>query len=130
MVTVDHQETVAKAMALMKERKIRHLPVVKNGGVVVGVLSQREVLRMTPFLSSLNVVVSDVMIPDPYIVTPETPLVEIASVMAAEKYGCAVVVGARKEVLDIFTTTDALRLLSAFLTAEGKNRPIARYQQP
>jgi acetoin utilization protein AcuB len=61
--------------------------------------------------------VEDVMTPHPYTVTPGAPLDEVASAMSRRKIGSAVVVEGGR-VVGVFTTVDALRLLSALLAEE------------
>ncbi len=54
--------------------------------------------------------VDDAMSVDAYAVPPDAPLAEVSTHMAANRYGCAVVIE-RGRVIGIFTTTDALRAL-------------------
>jgi acetoin utilization protein AcuB len=51
-----------------------------------------------------------------YTVPPEKALGEVAARMVERKYGCAVVVR-DGEVIGIFTTTDALRVLVSIVEA-------------
>jgi acetoin utilization protein AcuB len=62
--------------------------------------------------SQLNL--EDIMIPDPFVVTPETPVSQVVAVMMEEKYGCAIV-QKNEELVGIFTTIDALRILKGLL---------------
>jgi acetoin utilization protein AcuB len=45
VVTIDPQATVARAAAVMFERRIGSLPVVENGGLV-GILTERDLLKL------------------------------------------------------------------------------------
>lgn len=107
--TIGSDQTLAQAHRLMRERGLRHLPVLR-GGRLVGVLSQRD-LYFLESLSGIDVEideVADAMTPDVYTVGPGEPLREVARTMAERKLGCAVIVEADR-VLGIFTVTDALR---------------------
>jgi len=120
-VVISSGRTLAEAHALMREHGIRHLPVVDDGRLV-GILSQRdlyflETLRGVDVASEL---VEEAMTADPYVVSPEEALEEVARTMADHKYGSAVVVDG-SAVLGLFTTVDALKALAAVLR---RGRPI------
>ena len=108
-------ETLAAAHRLMRQHRIRHLPVLE-GGKLAGILSQRDLY----FVETLNgvdpeqVAVEEAMSPEPYIVSRDTPLHTVASEMWKRRLGSAVVVdGAR--VVGVFTATDAMHALAELL---------------
>lgn len=107
--------TVPDAQSFMKECGIRHLPVIE-GGRIIGVVSDRDLNKAVNFVGPGDLLVEDVMVPDPYSVDKSTPLSQVVKVMADRRYGCAIVKDESEQVIGIFTTTDALRLLSQFLT--------------
>jgi CBS domain-containing protein len=59
------------------------------------------------------------MTPEPYSVTPDAPLWEVAKHMAREKFGCAVITDDGGAVVGLFTTTDALHVLADLSEAEA-----------
>jgi acetoin utilization protein AcuB len=108
-------KTLAQAHQAMREKGIRHLPVVE-GGRLVGLVSQRD-LYLLETLKGVDVAretIEEAMVADPIAVPPDAPLEEVAEAMAARKHGSAVVVD-RGAVVGIFTTTDALRALVSVL---------------
>jgi len=109
-----------QAMRLMKTFHIRHLPVVE-GDAIIGVVSERDLLGVADAKA-----IGELMGKKPYVVGPETPLSEVTCNMASEKFGSTVVVSGTKEVLGIFTTTDALKLLTWYLAKEEKESEPAR----
>ena len=116
---INEEASLREAMSLMTERRIRHLPV-KRGKAVVGVLSDRD-LRMVFGMAWVKLDETQVKVfcqTHPFAVDPQTPLAEVARQMAAEHYGSAVVMKAN-ELVGIFTTVDACRVLADF--AEGKS---------
>lgn len=107
--------TLAQAHQVMRERKIRHLPVVDDGRLV-GLVSQRDLylLQTLRGLDPAMETVEEAMSREPFAVRPDAPLDEVALAMAEHKYGSAVVVD-QGVVVGLFTTVDALRALAALL---------------
>jgi CBS domain-containing protein len=127
-VAVLHEEDnlleLDRAMELLK---FRHLPVV-DGNRLVGVVSQRDVLRMSVSALSPTRVsaqldaaqkertfVANVMTRDPISARAETPLAEAARTLADKKVGCLPVVDAEGMLVGIVTDHDFLRLASQLL---------------
>jgi acetoin utilization protein AcuB len=114
-VTISSDRTLAEAHRLMREKQIRHLPVV-DAGKLVGVVSQRD-LYLLETLKGVNPDeerVEEAMTAEPYAIARDAALEEVATVMAENKYGSAVVVD-RGTVVGLFTTVDALRALASVL---------------
>jgi acetoin utilization protein AcuB len=112
---IESHRTLADAHAIMRERHIRHLPVVE-GGRLVGVVSQRDLylLETLRTVDAASETVTEAMSADPYRVSPDSPLEEVAHEMADRKFGAAVVMEG-EQIVGIFTTVDALRALAAVL---------------
>jgi len=112
---VSSAHTLAQAHQIMRERNIRHLPVVDDGRLV-GVVSQRDLylLETLKGVDPAEETVEEAMSPEPFSVSPDAPLEEVALAMAEHKYGSAVVVD-QGVVVGLFTTVDALRALAAVL---------------
>jgi acetoin utilization protein AcuB len=114
-VCIEASQPVAEAWRLMRERNSRHLPVLE-GGKLVGVLSQRDLLRLESLanIDRSKDPVADAMSGQPYAVPPDEPLELVVTTMAARKLGSAVVVDGGK-VVGIFTSTDALQALATLV---------------
>ncbi len=112
---IEAEEPLPKALRLMRERDIRHLPVTRRG-TLVGVLSTRDLSLTTPLAQAPPAAISvdDVMTRNPYTVTPTTPLSVVAREMAHRRIGSAVVVDGGR-IVGIFTTVDALLVLADIL---------------
>ncbi len=125
-LTIGRRESLTTAHRLMRDHRIRHLPVLEHGELI-GVLSQRDLY----FLETIRGVdldqdvVEDAMSTDAYAVGPEAGIGSVAKHMARYRYGCAVVLE-RGKVVGIFTATDALRLVSALAPPEGSTRSLGR----
>ena len=113
--SVSSRQTLAEAHQTMREKGIRHLPVVDEGRLL-GVVSQRD-LYLLETLRGVDIareLVEEAMSDEPFVVSPDAALEEVAEVMAARKHGSALVVESAT-VVGIFTSTDALRALVALL---------------
>jgi acetoin utilization protein AcuB len=113
--TVDMECSLQAAHELMAKHDIRHLPVLDEGKFL-GVVSQRELemLRAFPLLDLAVATVPDAMSEAPYVVPPDATLQSVVREMAAKKYG-SVIIAEGDELLGIFTTIDALRVLDSTL---------------
>jgi acetoin utilization protein AcuB len=107
--------TLAEAHQRMRERRIRHLPVVDDGRLV-GIVSQRDLYLLETLRSvdATSETVAEAMTPDPFTASPDAPLDEVARRMAEHRYGSAVIVEDGK-VIGVFTTVDALQALATVL---------------
>lgn len=113
--TIASSATIADAHRMMRSQHCRHLPVVDQGKLV-GIVSERD-LFVVESLVKANVdrdVVADAMNPRVYTTTADAKLRDVARVMAAERYGSAVVMDG-EHVAGIFTATDAFRHLVSAL---------------
>lgn len=107
-------ETIGEAYRRMREVRARHLPVLCDGRLL-GMISQRGLYRLETIIdvSRSEDLVTDAM-DTPYAVAPGEPLGQVCEEMAQRRTGAAVVTE-RGKVVGIFTTTDALHVLSGLL---------------
>jgi acetoin utilization protein AcuB len=112
--TVAIDMPLLQAQEILREHDIRHLPVL-DGGKLVGLLSDRNLKTALASPGGESFLVRDAMMPDVFAVDPGAELVTIIEEMAKEKYGCAVIQEKGGNVLGVFTTVDACRLLAEHL---------------
>lgn len=121
--TIGKDILLSKATEVMREHRIRHLPV-QYGGKLVGILSDRDVqVALSIHPSARDLKVSDIMTEDPYAVTADCPLEQVAAEMAKNKFGCAIVENENGRVIGVFTAVDALRLLAEWLRKKTIDEP-------
>jgi acetoin utilization protein AcuB len=116
--TVGRDITVKKAMEMMREFGIRHLPV-QDGGHLVGMITDRDIKLANAFGAPDTLSVEEVMTPEPYEISPNASLAETVETMAEHKYGSAVIMD-NKKVVGIFTAVDGLRVLCEVLKQNFK----------
>jgi acetoin utilization protein AcuB len=127
VITVTPQETVEEACRIMRERNIRHIPVVE-GGRVVGVVTDRDVYGATSALLHEPCLpgrlVGEAMSRPPVTADPLDPVESAAHTMRRLKIGCLPVVDA-DTLVGIVTGID---LLDALLQLTGVGVPSGRLE--
>lgn len=113
--------TLMEIQEVLRKRGFRHLLVVEDGALI-GVISDRDVLRViSPFLNTLSESPRDVktlMLParevmrsDPVSVTPDTSIVDAASILLEHTISCLPVISDGNQIKGIVTSKDLLRHL-------------------
>jgi acetoin utilization protein AcuB len=124
-ITVGPQDSFRHAMDLIRQRGIRHLPVV-DGSRLVGIVTDRDIRQASPSpATSLEmhelhyllekVKVCDIMTANVITVTPETPIEEAARLMLLHRIGSLPVLRGTA-LVGIITETD---ILQAFVDVMG-----------
>lgn len=128
--TIGHDRTVDEAYELMRKHRIHHLPVL-DGGKLVGLVSHRDLALVEGLddLDTSTVRVEEAMSADVFSVADDAPVGEVAHRMAHERFGSAIVQRG-KEIVGIFTTTDALRALDFLLSSPGVLQALPAAMQP
>jgi len=129
-VFVDENDSMKKAMDIMKEREIRHLPVMKEREKLVGIVTERDIKQASPSPATAleireiyylldKVKVKQIMTRRVYTVSSNASIEEAALIMREKKIGCLPVVDGGK-LVGILTETD---ILDAFLDSLGVHGP-------
>jgi acetoin utilization protein AcuB len=118
--SIDIEAPLGEAHAFLRARRIRHLPVTRNGELA-GILTDRDIkLALGPDLDSppeRELRVADVFQPETYVVDAGERLEDVAAAMAERHVGSALVTRGGK-LVGIFTTTDACRALARVLQGQ------------
>lgn len=114
-VRIGDHVTINEARDVMQTWGMRHLPVTDSSDKLIGILSERDFSRVFGSNLSGSSPVSDIMTPKPYSVYPDTSLRTVVKEMAGSKIGSTVIVNPERNVVGIFTTTDAMNVLSKLL---------------
>lgn len=113
--TIGVDATLEKAHNMMREFRIRHLPVL-DGGELVGIISDRDLKMVESFkdVDPRTMTVSEAMTSDPFKTNPHASLADVCDEMQHHKFGSALVVDNNK-LVGIFTWVDALKACSDVL---------------
>jgi acetoin utilization protein AcuB len=129
-ITIAPDAPVGTAIAVMVDRKIRHLPVVDDSEAVIGIITDRDLRSMAlapaveAYLSTAarrrlrgigaaleNLRVKDVMTCNPITTKPEVALTQAAALMLEQRIGSLPVIDDGK-LVGIVTDRDALKALA------------------
>ncbi len=133
LVTLSPKASVAEALTLCRERRIRHIPIVEEGRLI-GIVSDRDLRDASPALgdaeraSTLQEIrVGDVMTREVSTTVPEESIENVAQEMYELKIGSLPVVAEEDEekLLGIVTSSDVMR---ALVTLAGLPEPGCRIE--
>jgi len=131
VITVNVDDRFSLVAQKMRDNHVRHLPVTDEGGRVVGMITQRDLLHTMPprrnedgeeFYDEEQLdryILRNVMTVSPVCVGPEESLVRVIDIMARNKYGCIPVVAPDKTLMGVVTQIDVLKFMAQWLQKSG-----------
>ena len=121
-VCVTQKESVFNAAILMQKRNFRHLPVISEGGKIVGILSAQDIVdslslvlghenSSARIMDSLDIPVHRIMALHPIVVEKGDGLSEVVKKLIAHNIGALPVIDEMGVVQGIITLRDVVGLL-------------------
>jgi acetoin utilization protein AcuB len=107
---------ISEVAGLFSEHRYRHLPIVSTEGAIVGLLSDRDVLKYQAIRERRErdeALVSSIMVSEVLVATPDTLIRDVARTMFQERIGCLPIVDERNSLVGIVTRSDIMRALIA-----------------
>ena len=133
LITVDPETSFTDALKIMRENRIRRLPVLEDGKLV-GIVTEKDILYASPskattldvwelhyLLNKLKI--REIMTRDVVTIQEDIPVEEAAKIMADNKIGALPVVKGNK-LVGIITETDIFKV---FLEMFGSRKKGVRY---
>lgn len=122
VITATPHVRISEAHQLMKDAKVRRLPVIDEKGRLVGIVTIGDVREASPSdattlsIWELNylwaqLTVDRIMTRNVMTVTPETPILDVAETMLTHKVSGLPVVDEQGRLLGIVTESDIFRML-------------------
>jgi CBS domain-containing protein len=146
VVLLEEREVIGSAMEAMQRGKFRHLPVVAKSGRLVGIVSDRNILRHLPgprragvgkeqgFRSDLFRVAADhpslgtplkqIMVSQVMHVSPSCGIFHAAAKMFDLRISSLVVLDEDKGIRGVVTVTDFMRMLLALYEFSARPSPM------
>lgn len=126
VIALTPSDTIYSAIVLMKEKEIRHIPIVDKDFHLVGLVSDRDIKDVTPSIFQTNEYTEDLQKSLSSIMKTEIisghPLdfvEEVAAVFCENKISCLPVIK-EKKLVGILTGSN---LLQSFVELTGVNKP-------
>lgn len=113
--SIGTDQPLQKALEMMREFHIRHLPVLENSQLN-GIISDRDI-KFAMSLKGIDIkttLIRDIAHEDVYVANADTPLNSVINEMINKKLGSAVILDNNK-VVGIFTSHDALKSFQELL---------------
>lgn len=125
LFTVGPDEAIELVAHLMQWKRIRHVPVEDNEHRLLGLVSQRSLIRLiaerSHELGQRAIAAREVMTPDPVVVAPHTPIAEAIRLMRSHRVGSLPVVKDEK-LVGIITEFDFLGIAAHLIDQELANK--------
>lgn len=119
VVTIQESDTLMHAIRMIKENKIKHLPVVNSAGDLIGLVSDRDLrkasasdatsLEIHELMYLLDKVkLNSIMVRNPITADKNTSAKQAALLMVEKGIGCLPIMEG-KQLIGIVTRSDLLR---------------------
>jgi len=132
VITVDPQANIFEAQELMTQNKVRHLPVVDGNGLLLGIVTDRDIRSALPYkffreapseedkknLAQLKI--NEIMTRDPITISPSHTIQDALLIIQDAKVGALPVADENRKLLGIISVRDLLR---AFTNVLGIGEP-------
>lgn len=97
LITLEPSDSVSKAAETMTKNNIRHIPIIDPQNQVIGIISQRDVLKAGAFTNQISkptsdCPISDIMTEDILTTHPKDSLRAAGLTLQKHKYGCLPVI--------------------------------------
>lgn len=132
LITIDPDSTIAEAKEEMSKNSIRHLPVIDDEGMLIGIVTDRDMRDAMPssllkkkdyeetLAKIMNYLVSDIMTKDPLTIYGYFTIQDALLAIQKKKVGALPVVDEQGYLKGLLSTRD---LLTAFVNVMGINEP-------
>lgn len=134
LLTLDQSATLKDAHDMMREKSIRHIPVVDPlTGKLMGVLTQKRMIAtIMSLLSDYGVSalerrerlcrVVEIIDADFESVDEHAPLLDVVSFFLKNKHGCLTIVDDKQCLIGIVTSSDFVRLCAELLKNDAARK--------
>jgi acetoin utilization protein AcuB len=118
VVTIDKDADISSAQEKMSEHRIRHLPVVEENNLLIGIVTDRDVRSALPSsqfsdkektekITSSKI--EEIMTKNPITISPLDTIQDALLLLEKKRFGALPVVDPQKKLIGIITTRDLFR---------------------
>ena len=120
LITLHPGDSVGNADMEMKFAAIRHIPIVDDRNRLVGMVSNRDILRALGKQDGNGVIMRDIMARDLQVVSEDAPAHEAAALILEHRVGAIPVLGEEQQLVGVVTETDFVRIAHQALGGEDE----------
>lgn len=133
VICLEETDSIKNATVLIQENEIRHIPVLNSAGQMVGIASDRDVLRSLPFAGkrplskpvkfrdvlfrksetnkAAQTQIGEIMTKRVRHISPSSTVRDAADLMCKYRIGCVPVLSKEKKICGIITVIDVMKTL-------------------
>ena len=134
-VTLSRLSNLSDARSLMAENRIRHIPIVDESNILIGLVTQRNVLAhgiaSQDFLEEETLatiergtLLKEIMTTDLVTISPTMKIADAAHLIHKHKFGCLPVVNESDQLIGIITDHDFVEITIQLLDMMDAAEPI------
>lgn len=131
IITLSSKHSIRDALITMKQNSIRHIPIVKEEDILIGIITERDVKDASPSIFQLelkedflNKSIDTIMSTNLITGHPLDFVEEIAAILIEHKIGCLPILQ-NKKLVGIITKSD---LLHTFVKLTGADQPASHIE--
>jgi acetoin utilization protein AcuB len=118
VVTIDKNADISAAQEKMAEHRIRHLPVVEENNLLIGIVTDRDIRSALPSSQSvekddmkkiISSKIDEIMTKNPVSISPFDTIQDALLLLQKKRFGSLPVVDRQEKLIGIITTRDLLR---------------------
>ncbi len=116
VITIDPGITAADAWNRFNDNSCRHMPVVSGEGKIIGILSERDLLKKLIIRDgkvedAVDITIRDIMSPDVIAADPRTDIRRVARAMLEQHVGMMPIVDEKGDLQGVVTRSDILHAI-------------------
>lgn len=116
VITIDPGITAAEAWGMFNEHGCRHMPVVSGEGQIIGILSERDLLKQLIIRDgrveeARDIFVRDIMSADVIATGPQTDIRRVARAMLEQHLGLMPIIDEKGDLTGVVTRSDILHAI-------------------
>jgi len=132
VVTIDKDDDISQAQEKMSKHLIRHLPVVDENNLLIGIVTDRDIRSALPSSHFIEengpeewkrfstCKIKDIMTKDPVTISPQDTIQDALILLFKKHFGALPVVVEQQKLIGIITVRDLLR---EFINVLGLEEP-------
>lgn len=110
--TLQDSDTLEMAKRKFRTKRYRHIPIINAHNRLVGVFSDRDMLRVIADEVPLPSLIRNHMVDKILTADPDTEIRDAAHVMITEKIGCLPVINKEHNIVGMITRSDILKSIT------------------